>query len=107
VNFVAAHTGWPWVEELIALGWKHRNVYIATTAHAPRYWDPKLIAYINTRGRDRVLFGTDYPVLGHKECMDQVEELDLRTSRSSACSATTPPSSTASPDGGAPADSCP
>jgi predicted TIM-barrel fold metal-dependent hydrolase len=78
VNFVAAHTGWPWVEELIALAWKHRNVYIATTAHAPRYWDPKLVDYINTRGRDRVMFGTDYPVLGHKECMEQVEELGLR-----------------------------
>lgn len=78
VNFVAAHMGWPWVDELIALSWKHRNIWIATTAHAPRYWDPKMVEHINTLGRDRVVFGTDYPVLEHQEALDQIEQLGLR-----------------------------
>ena len=77
LRIVAAHTGWPWVEELIALAWKHRNIYIGTSAHAPRYWDPALVRFANSRGKGKVLFGTDYPVLRHKEALAQIEVLKL------------------------------
>lgn len=75
---VAAHTGWPWVEELVALAWKHRNVYIGTSAHNPRYWDPALVAFANTRGRGKVLFGTDWPVVDYPDGIAAVESLNLR-----------------------------
>ncbi len=78
LRIVAAHTGWPWVEELIALAWKHKNVFIATTAHAPRYWAPSLVSFINSRGRDKVLFGTDYPVFSQAKGIKQVDELGLK-----------------------------
>lgn len=78
LRIVGAHTGWPWVEELIALAWKHRNVYIGTSAHAPRYWEPALTAFANSRGKGKVLFGTDYPVLVHADALAQVQALDLR-----------------------------
>jgi len=78
LRIVAAHTGWPWVEELIALAWKHPNVYIGTSAHAPRYWDPALVRFLNSRGMGKVLFGTDYPVLRHAEALAQVDALGLK-----------------------------
>jgi predicted TIM-barrel fold metal-dependent hydrolase len=78
VAFVGAHTGWPWVEELIALAWKHPHVYIATTMHKPRYWDEKLIQFINTRGQDKVMWGSDYPGLAQKDCLDDIEVMALR-----------------------------
>ena len=78
LRIVAAHTGWPWVEELIALAWKHRNVYIGTSAHAPKYWDPALVRFLSSRGMGKVLFGTDYPVLLHREALAQVDALGLR-----------------------------
>jgi hypothetical protein len=78
LRIVAAHTGWPWVEELIALAWKHRNVYIGTSAHAPKYWDPALVRFFGSRGQGKVLFGTDYPVLLHADALAQVEELALK-----------------------------
>ena len=78
LRIVAAHTGWPWVEELIALAWKHPNVYIGTSAHAPRYWDPALVRFLGSRGAGKVLFGTDYPVLQHGPALAQVEALGLR-----------------------------
>ncbi len=77
LRIVAAHTGWPWVEELIALAWKHGNVYVGTSAHAPRYWDPALVRFLGSRGKGKVLFGTDYPVLRHAEALAQVEALGL------------------------------
>jgi predicted TIM-barrel fold metal-dependent hydrolase len=77
LRIVAAHTGWPWVEELIALAWKHENVHVGTSAHAPKYWDPALVRFLGSRGKGKVLFGTDYPVLRHAEALAQVAALGL------------------------------
>lgn len=77
LRIVAAHTGWPWVEELLAVAWKHRNVYVGTSAHAPRYWDPALVRFLRSRGKGKVMFGTDYPVLLHRDAIAQVDALGL------------------------------
>jgi predicted TIM-barrel fold metal-dependent hydrolase len=78
LRVVAAHTGWPWVEELISLSLLYPNVYIGTTAHAPKYWDPALVQYVNTRGIGKVLWGTDWPIVEHKPSREQVEALGLK-----------------------------
>jgi predicted TIM-barrel fold metal-dependent hydrolase len=79
LRIVGAHTGWPWVEELIAISWKHPNVYIATTAHAPKYWDASLVSFLNTRrGMGKVMYGSDFPVLEWGESIQQIKEKGLR-----------------------------
>lgn len=79
LRIVGAHTGWPWVEEMIAMAWKHINVFIGTSMHLPRYWDPSLISFLNTRrGMGKVLFGSDYPGLLYSEVFKEIEELKLR-----------------------------
>jgi predicted TIM-barrel fold metal-dependent hydrolase len=78
LRLVAAHTGWPWVEELIALAWKHPNVYIAVSGHAPKYWDKSLVHFLNSRGMGKVMWGTDYPLILHEESLTQIEQLGLK-----------------------------
>jgi predicted TIM-barrel fold metal-dependent hydrolase len=78
LRIVASHTGWPWVQELIALAWKHPNLYIGAGAHAPKYWDPALVQFLNSRGKGKVLWGTDFPVVKHAESLAQVEALTLK-----------------------------
>ncbi len=78
LRIVASHTGWPWVEELIALAWKHANLFIGCGAHAPKYWDASLIRFLNSRGRGKVLWGTDFPVVRHKDSLEQVAAIDLK-----------------------------
>jgi uncharacterized protein len=78
LTVVGAHTGWPWVEELIALAWKHRNVYIGTSAHHPKYWDPSLVRFANSRGRGKVLWGTDYPVMDYADALAAIDALPLK-----------------------------
>jgi uncharacterized protein len=80
LKLVGAHTGWPWVEELIAMAWKHPNVFIATSGHAPKYWDPKLVRFLDSRNRGigKVMWGTDYPLVLHAESLAQVAELELK-----------------------------
>lgn len=78
LKLIGIHIGIPWTEEMIAMAWKHENVFIGSDAHAPRYWPQSFIHYINTYGQDKVIFGTDFPVLGFEETMKQIDELDLR-----------------------------
>jgi predicted TIM-barrel fold metal-dependent hydrolase len=80
LRIVASHTGWPWVAELIALAWKHKNLYIGTGAHAPKYWDASLVQFLNTRGQGKVLWGSDFPVVTHKDSLDQVATMPLKDS---------------------------
>ncbi len=75
---VGGHTGWPWVEELIAMAWKHPNVYIAVSGHAPKYWDPKLVKFLNSRGIGKCVWGTDYPLILHEESLRQIDALNLK-----------------------------
>jgi predicted TIM-barrel fold metal-dependent hydrolase len=78
LRIVASHTGWPWVQELIALAWKHSNLFIGAGAHAPKYWDPALVQFLNTRGKGKVLWGTDFPVVRHADSLAQVDALGLK-----------------------------
>lgn len=80
LKLIGAHHGWPWVEEMIAMAWKHPNIYVATSGHAPKYWDPKMVNFLNSRrrGMGKVLWGTDYPLIQHDESLSQVEELGLK-----------------------------
>jgi predicted TIM-barrel fold metal-dependent hydrolase len=80
LRLVGGHTGWPWTEELIALAWKHPNVFIAVSGHAPRYWDPKLVRFLDARRRGigKVMWGTDHPLILHEESLAQIDEMDLK-----------------------------
>jgi predicted TIM-barrel fold metal-dependent hydrolase len=77
LDIVGGHTGWPWSSELEALVWKHSNLYLGATAHAPKYWDENIVTFIKTRGRDKAVFGTDYPVLEYEETFEQIDELSF------------------------------
>ena len=77
LKIVAGHTGFPWTEEMIGVAWKHENVYIDTSAYLPRYYPPQLIHYLKTYGKEKVLFGTNFPQLSLEKCVQQVEDLGL------------------------------
>lgn len=72
------HTGWPYIGESISVAWKHEHVYIGTDAHAPRYWEPEFIQFINTRGRKKVIFGTDWPIIDFERARKEILEIGIR-----------------------------
>lgn len=51
---VGGHTGYPWTDEMIALAWKYKNVYIDTSAFMPAYYPPQLVHFMQTYGRKKV-----------------------------------------------------
>lgn len=78
LKLVGIHTGWPWVEEMISVAWKHPNVYIGSDAYAPKYWKPEFIHFINSWGENKVLFGTDFPIIEFERATRDIDALGFR-----------------------------
>lgn len=78
LTLIGIHIGVPWTDEMISMCWKHPNVYTAGDAYAPRHWPKQYVHYANTYGREKVLFGTDWPVIDPERAVGEVIELGLR-----------------------------
>lgn len=78
LKLIGIHIGVPWTGEMIAMAWKHENVFIGTDAYAPKHWPAEFVHYMNTYGREKVLFGTDWPVIHPQRAVDEIAALDLR-----------------------------
>jgi predicted TIM-barrel fold metal-dependent hydrolase len=77
VDFVLSHTGWPWVDEALAMVGKHANVFLGTAALPPHHWSPELTRFIEGPGRGKVLLGTSFPVVGHRHALARLGDLAL------------------------------
>ena len=78
LKLIGSHVGIPWHDEMIAMAWKHENVYLCADAHSPKYWPRSVVRYINSYGQDKVVFGTDFPVLRFRRTMDEIGALGLK-----------------------------
>jgi uncharacterized protein len=76
-RFVLSHLGWPWVDEAIAMALKFPNVYLGTAAYPPSHWPPAVLRFLRGPGREKVVFGTNFPTVGHRHALGQLGELDL------------------------------
>lgn len=75
---IAAHFGWPWHLELIAMALHKRNIYIELSGWSPRYYPPELVREIGGRLQDRTLFGSDYPFIKPMRVLTELDALDLK-----------------------------
>ena len=78
LKLIGIHIGIPWADEMIAMAWKHDNVFIGSDAHSPKYWPASFVHYLNTYGQDKVIFGTDFPVLDFTRTRREIDALGLR-----------------------------
>ena len=78
LTLIGIHIGVPWTDEMISMCWKHENVFTEGDAYAPKHWPASYVQYMNTYGRQKVLFGTDWPVIDPERAMREVKELGLR-----------------------------
>ena len=78
LKIIGIHVGIPWTDEMIAMAWKHPNVFIGCDAHSPSYWPQSFVHFINSYGQDKVLFGTDFPILRFERTRDEIEALGIK-----------------------------
>jgi predicted TIM-barrel fold metal-dependent hydrolase len=60
---ILAHPSFPWQDEALAVATHKPRVYIDLSGWSPKYFPPQLVQYANTLLKEKVLFGTDYPLL--------------------------------------------
>jgi predicted TIM-barrel fold metal-dependent hydrolase len=73
LTIIAAHPGWPWTEELIAVALHKGNVAIDISGWGPKYFPAPLLHDMQRRLQDKVLFGSDYPGWRAAQCCDEWE----------------------------------
>ena len=74
---VGGHIGYPWTDEAIAVADKHQNFHIDTSAYTARRYPAVLVDYMRGRGRRKVLFGTNYPMIAPARALEGVDALGL------------------------------
>ncbi|MFZ5568955.1 MAG: amidohydrolase family protein [Thermodesulfobacteriota bacterium] len=77
LKLVCGHIGYPWTTEMIAVATKHPNVFIDTSAYTARRYPGELVEYMKRNGRNKVLFGTNYPMITPAKCREDLGSLGL------------------------------
>jgi predicted TIM-barrel fold metal-dependent hydrolase len=77
LTVVAAHFGWPWHMELVAMALHKTNVYIDISGWAPRRIPAELISELRGRLAGQFVWGSDFPFLAPQRCLAELDGLGL------------------------------
>jgi len=72
LKLVIAHFGWPWCEEAIAVSMRHPNVFVNVAGWSPKYYPDVFVRYADGILSNKVLFGSDHPLLSRKRLIDEL-----------------------------------
>jgi hypothetical protein len=75
---ILAHPSFPWQEEALSVATHKPQVYIDLSGWSPKYFPPILVQYANTLLKDKILFGSDYPVMSPERWMADFEKLNIK-----------------------------
>jgi len=75
---IMAHPSFPWQDEAISICLHKPNVYIDLSGWSPKYFPPTLIQYANTLLKDKILFGSDYPLITPDRWLADFEKIAIR-----------------------------
>lgn len=77
LKIVCGHVGFPWMNEMLSLLRKFPNVYVDTSAYSAKRYPAELVDYLRGRGRNKTMFGTNFPMIMPKQCLEHLDALDL------------------------------
>ncbi|HET7671999.1 MAG TPA: amidohydrolase family protein [Burkholderiales bacterium] len=75
---VMAHPSFPWQEEALSVATHKPQVYIDLSGWSPKYFPPILVQYANTLLKEKILFGSDYPVMSPERWMEEFDKLPIK-----------------------------
>jgi predicted TIM-barrel fold metal-dependent hydrolase len=78
LTIIAAHPGWPWVEEMTAVALHKGNVFWELSGWAPKYFPDSLKRDARSRLVDKIMFGSDYPSIPYDRLMKEWAELGYK-----------------------------
>ena len=75
---IMAHPSFPWQDEAISICLHKPNIYIDLSGWSPKYFPPNLIQYANTLLKNKVMFGSDYPLITPDRWLADFEKIAIR-----------------------------
>jgi predicted TIM-barrel fold metal-dependent hydrolase len=75
---ILAHPSFPWQDEALAVATHKPKVHIDLSGWSPKYFPPQLVRYANSLLKEKVLFGSDYPVLSPDRWLADFAELPIK-----------------------------
>jgi len=75
---ILAHPSFPWQDEALAVATHKPQVYIDMSGWSPKYFPPQLVRYANTLLKEKVLFGSDYPMISPDRWLADFDQLDIK-----------------------------
>jgi uncharacterized protein len=80
MQIVMAHPSFPWQDEALSVATHKPNVWLDLSGWSPKYFPKQLVQYSNTLLKDRVLFGSDYPLITPERWMSDFAEAGFKES---------------------------
>ena len=78
LTLVAAHFGWPWQMDLIAVALHKTNVYIDISGWSPRRIPAEVISELAGRLSGQFVWGSDYPFIAPERCLSELGGLGIK-----------------------------
>ena len=78
LTVILAHPSVPWQDSAISIATHKANVHIDLSGWSPKYFAPQLVRAMNSLLQDKVLFGTDYPLLTPERWLRDFDKLDIK-----------------------------
>lgn len=78
LQIVMAHPSFPWVDEQLSILSVKTNVWMDLSGWSPKYFSPNLVQYANTLIKDKVMFGSDFPVFSPDRWLRDWEDVAFR-----------------------------
>jgi predicted TIM-barrel fold metal-dependent hydrolase len=70
LQILLAHPAFPWEKQQLAVCQQKGNVYMDLSGWLPRYIDEQVLHYAATMLQEKVMFGTDYPMIEPETWLD-------------------------------------
>ena len=77
ITWIAAHFGWPWFLECLAIALHKSNVWIELSGWAPKYLPVEVVREAGKRLNERTLFGSDYPFISLDRWFEEFNALGM------------------------------
>jgi predicted TIM-barrel fold metal-dependent hydrolase len=78
LTIILAHPSVPWQDEAISIATHKANVYIDLSGWSPKYFPPQLVRAANSFLRDKVLFGSDFPLITPDRWLADFAALEIK-----------------------------
>lgn len=78
IRFILAHPSWPWTDESLSMALHKENVFIDLSGWSPKYFPRQVIQYANTQLKNKMLFGSDFPLITPDKWLDAAKEAGFR-----------------------------